>query len=276
MSKYRFACTEWGMPGNGSYSVRIAAEAGLDGLQIEIGKYEDGYPLAQKSVREGYMEDAKRYGIEFPNVTVNDVGTYEFVNGRNTPNGRIAYEAFDIAIECAAEMGIDMVLIPNFFDNFITKPEHYDNVAEALQYCCDKGKRYGITIAHETPLLWKDHKKIFDKVNRENIGVFYDSMNYKFWINADPMQVLKDVYPYMVNQLHFKDGVTEMSTALLGEGSMEFAEQAKFIKESDYSGWIITENFYSHLPIRGSSTADQIALLKKDLRTMKAALGANE
>jgi len=63
MGNYKFACTQWGMPGEGLYAVRVAAEAGLDGLQIEIASHENGYPLLQKTVREGYMEDSERYCI---------------------------------------------------------------------------------------------------------------------------------------------------------------------------------------------------------------------
>lgn len=276
MSKYKFACTQWGMPGEGLYGVRVAAEAGLDGLQLELGSYENGYPLLQKTVREGYMEDAERYGIAFPSIVLNDLGKNDFVHGRNTEHGKIAYESFDIAVEIAAEMGVGMVMIPNFFNNFITEPEHYDNAAQALQYCCDRAAKYGITVASETVLAWKDHKRILDKVNRDNIGVFFDSMNYQFFSNLDPMANLRDMYPYMVDQLHFKDGIDDLSQCLLGEGEMAFEQQAQFIRDSDYTGWIIFENYYSHLPLRGGNLTDQLSLLKKDLLTMKAALGVVE
>ncbi len=273
MGKYKFACTQWGMPGEGLYGVRVAAEAGLDGLQIEIGSHENGYPLLQKTVREGYMEDSKRYGIEFPSIVLNDLGKNDFVHGKNTPEGQIAYESFDIAIEIAAEMGIGMVMIPNFFNNFIVEPEHFDNAAEALQYCCDRAARYGITIASETVLAWEDHKRVLDKVGRSNIGVFFDSMNYKFFSHLDPLPNLRELYPHMVNQLHFKDGVSDLSQCLLGEGEMEFEKQAQFIRDSDFSGWIILENYYSHMPLRGDSWTNQLALLKKDLKHLKTALG---
>jgi len=274
MGKYKFACTQWGMPGEGLYAVKVAAAAGLDGLQIELGSYENGYPLAQKIVREGYMEDGEKYGIEFPSIVLNDLNNNIFVEGPNTDKGKIAYESFDLAVEVAADMGIDTIMIPNFFDDFITKPEHYDNAADGLRYICDRAARYGIQIASETVLAWKDHKKVLDKVDRKNIGVFFDSMNYKYFSHLDPLSNLKDLYPHMVNQLHFKDGIKEMSGSMLGEGDMEFEKQAEFIKNSDFNGWVILENYYSHLPIRGDSISNQLALLKKDLAHLKGALQA--
>lgn len=34
---YKFGVTQWGLPGNGLYSVRLVKEAGLDGLQLDSG-----------------------------------------------------------------------------------------------------------------------------------------------------------------------------------------------------------------------------------------------
>lgn len=272
MKNYKFACTQWGMPGEGLYAVPIAKEAGLDGLQIELGSYEQGYPMAQKAVRERYMEDGEKYGIEFPSIVLNDLGTNEFVHGKDTERGKIAYEQMELGIEVAKEMNIKTVMIPCFFNNFIVEEEDYFHAVEALKFCCTKAEKYGITIASETVLDWDNHKKIFDKVHMDNLGVFFDSMNYKFFSKLDQMDVLKKVYDHMVPQLHVKDGKDVLSGSLLGEGDMDFFRQAEYIADSDYEGWVILENYYSHMPVRGDATTDQVELMKKDLATLKKAL----
>ena len=48
--KIKFGCVAWGLPGGGYFGPQIAKEAGLDGIQLELGSYEWGYPLAQKQV----------------------------------------------------------------------------------------------------------------------------------------------------------------------------------------------------------------------------------
>ena len=48
--KIKFGCVAWGLPGGGYFGPQIAKEAGLDGIQLELGSYEWGYPLAQKPV----------------------------------------------------------------------------------------------------------------------------------------------------------------------------------------------------------------------------------
>ena len=54
--KIKFGCVAWGLPGGGYFGPQIAKEAGLDGIQLELGSYEWGYPLAQKQIQEAYLE----------------------------------------------------------------------------------------------------------------------------------------------------------------------------------------------------------------------------
>lgn len=270
----KIGCTQWGMPGNGWYAVRMAAAAGLDGLQIELGSYEKGYPMAQQVVYEAYLEEGAKYGIEFPSFVLNDLTVNEFVNGKETERGQISYEQMKIGIDVAAKMGVKVVMIPNFFNNFITEEKHYKNAAEALKFCCDEAGQHGMTIATEGVLAWKDHKRIIDAVNMPNLEVFFDSMNYKFFSGLNQLEVLEDVYPSVerLGQLHVKDGKDVLSGALLGEGDMDFFAQIEALKKKKYQGWIIMEDYYCEGPNQSKNLLDQLAMLKQDVATLKNAL----
>lgn len=104
--KIKFGCVAWGLPGGGYFGPQIAKEAGLDGIQLELGSYEWGYPLAQKQVQEAYLEEGNRLGIEYPSIVLNDVMDHEFIHGKDTENGKIAYDQMELAVQVAAEMGI--------------------------------------------------------------------------------------------------------------------------------------------------------------------------
>jgi sugar phosphate isomerase/epimerase len=170
-------------------------------------------------------------------------------------------------------MKVGVVMLPNFFDNFITEDAHYDNTVEALNYACDIAGKYDITIANECVLNRRDHSRILDKVNKTNIGVFFDSMNYKFFSKYDQLEILNDVYPKMIPQLHVKDGVDGLSGSRLGQGNMDFFKQIELLKEKKYTGWIIIENYYCQLPLRAENEKDQLQLLIEDIKTLKDALG---
>ena len=118
--KVKIGAVAWGLPGGGAYAARTARAAGLDGIQLELGSYEAGYPLAQREIMEGYLEDKERYAMEYPALVLNDVMVNEFINGRDTEHGRIAYDQIALGIETAKRMGIDRIMIPNFIENLIT------------------------------------------------------------------------------------------------------------------------------------------------------------
>ena len=89
------------------------------------------------------------------------------------------------------------------------------------------------------------------------------------------MDHLPIVYPYMINQLHVKDGLgSAYSSKCLGEGDSHFKEQIRFLRDQDYRGWFVFENYYTTLPLRGEAK-DPIDLLKKDMEKLKHELTRN-
>jgi sugar phosphate isomerase/epimerase len=274
MSNYKYGITHWGIPDEGLFGVQYAREAGMDGLQLSIGSHAKGYPLTQKYIRNAYLEAAKRYGLEYPSIVVTDLAVNSFVQGKNTDKGRIAYYQMRLAVEIAAEMGISMVMIPNFYGNFIVGEEHYDNTAEALAYVCDLAKPNNIMITNETVLIWENQKRIFDMINRSNLKLFYDSMNYWYFSQIDQMTELKKMYPYIGDQLHLKDGnECCLSSFPLGSGKADFYSQAEYLKQQGYQGWIIIENFYQEPLMRRWNESDEMQLIKNDLDIVKRIFG---
>ena len=271
MANYKIGITHWGMPGEWHYPVRVADKAGLDGIQLELGSYESGYPLAQKYIQEFYLEESAKYNIAFPSLALNDLCVNGFVNGARSEQGKIAYETMNHGIETAQQMNIDTIMVPNFFANAILDEKHFENTAEALIHCCDKALQYGITIASESSISPEEHFRLLDLVNRPNIGIFFDTMNEKFFGKRDQLDALKKKFPRMVPQIHVKDGVDHLSGAFLGEGDMDFFKQADYIAGANYSGWIILENYHSHMPLRGTTSVDQLQRLILDIAILKKA-----
>ena len=53
----------WSCPIDGPYALKMAAELGLEGVQLDIGSYERGFPLSVPSIQKVYMEYAEKYNI---------------------------------------------------------------------------------------------------------------------------------------------------------------------------------------------------------------------
>ena len=270
--KYKLAVPEWCLPGDSIFSIRLASELGLDGLQLEAGFYETGFKLGHPRVRELYLEAAAEHNIELISIVMNDLNIHGLRNGRGTEFGDIAYEGLDIALEAVAALHIPVLMIPSFENNDMHTPQDIENTVEALQYACDKAAKDNVIIATETAIASDQLKELFAQVNRDNLRLFYDSQNYMCFRGYNPMEHLPVVYPYMVNQLHVKDGFgSAYSSKCLGEGNSHFEEQIQFLKENGYRGWFVFENYYTKLPLRREMD-DPIDLLKKDIRSLTQAL----
>ena len=110
--KYRLAVPEWCLPGDSIFSIKMASELGLDGLQIEAGFYDTGFKLGHPWVQKLYVEAAAQYGVQLISIVMNDLNNHGLRNGRGTEFGDIAYEGLDIALEAAEAMKIPVLMIP--------------------------------------------------------------------------------------------------------------------------------------------------------------------
>ena len=267
--KYKLGVPEWCLPGDSIFSMKMAAALGMDGVQIEAGFYETGFKLGHPWVRSLYREAAEQYGVELISIVMNDLNVHGLRNGRGTAFGDIAYEGLDIALEASAALGVPVLMIPSFVDNDMRTERDIENTVEALRYACDEAAQSGTIIATETAISSAQLKRLLGLVNRENLKLFYDSQNYRCFRGYDPMEHLPIVYPYMVNQLHVKDGLGEAySSKCLGEGDSRFEEQIRFLREQDYRGWFVFENYYTKLPLRGEAK-DPIDLFRKDIAKLR-------
>lgn len=266
----KIGAVAWGLPGGGAYAPKVAKMAGLDGIQLELGSYEAGYPLAQKEVAEGYKEDRERYGIEYPAIVLNDVMVHEFIHGKNTENGKIAYEQIAIGIEAAKGLGIDRIMIPNFLENLITEEAHVEHTKEALSYACKLAEQEGILILTENALDYKGQEALIRDVGASNLMVHFDTQNFKFNFDMDQCEQLKHLYPLMDEVMHTKDGIKNPGEKLLGQGNTDFFGQMKFLKENKFEGWIVIENYYNLAPLREEAAGNwQMGLLHKDMETLR-------
>lgn len=265
----KIGAVAWGLPGGGCFAPMIASLAGLEGIQLELGSYEEGYPLSQNEIIRGYKECRNKYHIEYPAIVLNDVMEHEFINGKSTENGKIAYEQIELGIEVADKLGITKIMIPNFIKNLITESSHIENTIQFLIFACDIAEKKSIDILTENALDWKKQREVIRAVGKSNLLVHFDTQNFKYNFNMDQCEQLENLYDLLDNQLHTKDGVDSPGGCLLGEGNTDFYKQMDFLSKHNYQGWIIIENYYNRSPLRENDKENnQMQLLLKDIKTI--------
>ena len=269
----KIGAVAWGLPGGGAFAPYVAREAGLNGIQLEMGTYENGYPLTQSEVIQGYNDAAIQYNLEYPSIVLNDVMYHPYIHGKDTPDGKIAYDQIPLVLEAAVKLNIDRIMIPNFVHNLITEKEHVLHTIDYLRFACELAQKKDILILTETGLDASRQKEMHKEINATNLKVFFDTQNYKFNHNMNQCEQLNALYELMDDQIHTKDGVNAPGEMLLGKGDTDFFGQMKILNKRKFSGWIIIENYYNLKPLRDETpNGNQMDLLQIDIATVKKCL----
>jgi len=261
------------VPGTGIFAPKFVSEAGLDGMSIEFGTYENHFPSYTRRVQDEYLAAAREFNIEYCNVGMSCFDFIPFHAHKGSPMHDIVQGAVRAAIDTAEYMQIPMVFVPAFVASDIVNEDQFDNAVEMFKYACAYAKDRGVLISSENKLRVPKQIELVERVNYENFSLFYDSYNYFYEKGYDQLEMLKGMYPYMGPQLHVKDGKPGvLAGSLLGEGDSGFYEVMEFLKEKDYQGWIISENLYEKQPTNTFDT-DVFELFLKDVETMKRVAG---
>lgn len=273
----KIAICQWCLPGNGMYAAKLASMAGWDGVQIDLGTYNRGMEMTQKVIQESMLEDAAKYGIEYPSLFINDLAFGPFgcsmsKGKRGSEATALAYEMIKKAVQVAADMKIPAVMLPSFFTSEITNEEELVNTAETIRYCCELAGEKGIDVYHESILTPEDQFRLNDMVGLPNLYVLFDTQNYAAMTDLDQLYIAEQFQPVMGHQFHIKDGVKETSNRFVGEGEGKVMETIEFLKSKNYEGWIISENYYDRLPFRKLNEEDYLAISKKDLEIIRNAV----
>lgn len=265
----KFGICHFSLPIEGPCALEIASEAGFDGVQLDmIRNYKNQMALSKKITQEAFLYLAEKYNIEFPSISVRELDQYSMV----IQNNDIAVDAIKKAISAAVKMMIPIVLIPSFVKSDIKSSKDFMQTVKVLKIACDLADENGITIATENILSAEKIEELFNMINRSNLKLYFDSQNHYLHKKYNIAELLDRLMPY-VCEIHVKDGKkNDLSGALLGEGDTGFYDFIEVLKKNNYSGWIISENYYDLEPL-SLKNDNPVALMKEDLRILKSVLG---
>ncbi len=261
----------WSLPIDGPYAAKLAAELGFDGLQLDIGSYERGFSLSRDFVQKAYIDAAKENGIVYPSMAARVSDYYSMVAEPGEEEHGIVKRGIAKAIEACGKMSIPLLLIPNFEKSAIRSDRHFEIVVDVMKWACDMAVTEGVTVTAENTLSVQDTEKLISQVDRSNFKIYFDFQNYYLHQGFYTPEILEALIPH-VAELHVKDGKNkDLSGALLGEGDANFYESMEVLKKHDYSGWIVSENYYDVAPLCGEED-NPVELIKNDIASLKKVL----
>ena len=272
MSKrIKIGITEWALPVDGPYGFKVAAEVGFEGIQLDVGSYERNFPKTKKVVQDAYLEAAEKFGITYTAIGCNELDNFNMVAPKGYKNRTIALRTIISAIDAAAAMDIPIVMVQSFLASAIETEQDFNRAVNVIKYISEYAAGKGdLTIGIENLLSVDGLMRLIGEVDNPNVKIYFDTQNYYLHERANVAEMVEPLMPYIC-QVHVKDGYkfdVEPSGALLGEGASGFYKTIEELRKYEYTGWLISENFYDRGPISQLSE-DPVELMKKDFQVLR-------
>lgn len=271
MGKIKIGSCDWGLPGSGLYATQIAAEAGLDAISLKIGLNENDYPITHPEMQKIYLNEQQKYGVEYCAIALNDFDNIPMHARKGTQYYDLVWDLLKRVVPTAKALGVKIIQVPGFAASEVNSKEDLEHSVRAFQYLCDEAGEVGISVASENTMAPDAFKEMAQLVDRKNFYLYFDSQNYHLFKGYNEIEILEELYPYMCDQIHVKDGNNAMSGGLLGTGDSGFYDTVAWLKDHGYEGYYLLENYYDQLPLR-TAASSPYELLKEDIKILKEAV----
>lgn len=268
MSRFKYGVCEWSVKARGEEFCKLAAEEGLQCLQLGVGEeIFHGKGLVNPAVAKEYMEAAEKYGIEIESLCPQVVDQYSFTMPGGAEEEQIAATLCEKTIELCPEFGCKSYLLPVLCKNGIENAASFHKAVEYIKRFSDMAAEKGITTCLELNQSVDQVHNLLDAVDNPMVKIYFDSQNlyaYDGTSMARYFTELEDV----IGGVHLKDGVGMMlSGSLLGEGTSGFYRTAQAILDSNYTGSLIIESVYDKPTV--CALGSERELLARDVATLR-------
>lgn len=277
MAKIKFGVCEFSFPCWGPSAIRMAHEAGFEGIQLaDGGGSQKSYPLTNKWIQEDYLEASEKFNITLQSIHLHTLVRQGFIrSSMKSPEGKEAMESIKQGIIAASEMGIPTVMIEGM--RMYGAAQHH-HVFEMYKYAVEVAEAYGVEIAMETDITLQQHFSFLDRFDGK-LKLCFDTHNPVMYGTGYPPDMIRALKKERINHFHMKESLADeegfitKETApivLLGQGSTYFEESVQAIKDIGYGGWIISETFYER-PSFNVNGEDYVSSARKDLEKLRKA-----
>jgi sugar phosphate isomerase/epimerase len=228
----RIGMCDWSMGRMTPSAFPLAAEIGLNGVQVSLGTRENNMWLRRPEIQEQYLAAARENKVGIASLAIGELNHVPLMS-----EPRAAVWVAD-AIGVAEALKVDNILLAFFSKGELkaSSKEDMRRVIDVLAELAPRAEKAGVALGVESYLSAEDHLKILDAVKSRAVKVYYDLKNTAD-AGYDPLASLKLLGPERVCQIHFKDHPTLEK----GTGKVDWPGAAALIKEMKYPGWVVLE-----------------------------------
>jgi L-ribulose-5-phosphate 3-epimerase len=231
-SGFGIGACDWSIGQSGKVeAMQVAAQIGLDGVQVNMGSLKDNMHLRQKDVQKAYLEASKKYNVGFSGLALGELNDVPYKSDPRTD------QWVADSIDVAKVLGVKVVLLAFFAKNDLKHDlTGTRRVIAKLKEVMPMAEKAGVTLGVESWLNATEHLYIIDKVGSPNLRIYYDVANSNH-MGYDIYKEIRELgQEKMICEIHAKE-----NDFLLGKGRVNFDEVRKAIDEIGYRGWLQIE-----------------------------------
>lgn len=272
MKRFQYGVCEWSMRAKGNALCRIAAEKGLDCLQLGVGtEVFYGGGLGNPAMIGEYQRSAEKYGISIHSLSPQFVDEYSFTMPKSPIEAKTAAALVEKTIELSTVFGCSSFLLPVLCKNDICDGASFHRAVEYIRRFSEAASEKGIETYLELNQSAERTRDLLDAVDNPMVKIFFDSQNLYAQDGTCMARYFKELED-VIGGVHLKDGPGPvLSGSLLGEGTSGFYKTAKAILDSSYSGCLIIESVYEKPAV--CSLGLEPELLGRDAATLRRVFG---
>ncbi len=250
---YPIGVCDWsiGAAGNPT-SLDIAKKIGLDGVQISSAKKKPEGDFYTKEEIAAYKAKMAETGMKIASTSPTCMNTNPFYLAKGT------VEFTCSAIDAAAELGSDCILLPFYGPANMQKPDKKMNEAffkplvERLKEVAPYAEKKGVMVALENSISAEENLKVLDAVGSNMVNVYFDIFNFQFY-GHETLPALKALKG-RIGQIHLKDAKHKLDSN--SEFPRKMNEVLATIAKDGYKGWMVLESHGFSPKKEGYSDAD--------------------
>jgi len=233
--KMRLGVCDWSIGARGDVkSMSMAAEMGLEGVQISPSAPAATLSYATPKAQQAYKAASKKTGMAVASVGLT------VTNGCPLATDDRGVAWLEQTIDAAAALGCRATLIAFFGKGSLQgrdkklKAKDVDAVVEKLKAVAGRAKAKGVALGLENTLSGRDNLKIIERVGSDAVQVYYDIANSTAGGYDVPAEIR--MLKGRICEIHLKE-----RKGLLGKGQVKVEPIAKAVAQTGYGGWLILE-----------------------------------
>lgn len=226
------AC-DWSIGQNSNpKGLAVAKEIGLDGLQVNLGSFDNHLHLREYSIQQEYLQQSKALDLPISSLAIGELNNFPY---KSDPQTELWVAD---SVEVAKNMSLPVVLLPFFNKNDLRNdPEGKKEVISRLKKVAPKAEKAGVILGIESYLSAAEHLEIIEAVGSPAVKIYYDFRN-----SADAGHPIYEEIPMLAKdhicEIHIKE-----NGKLLSDGDLDWTRIGELLAKSDYqgSGWMQIE-----------------------------------